>query len=133
MTRVLPMTDDLDSVYSTLMHYQADGGGDIPEDVRQAMKVAAVHEGSWSKHASGMAQIMFLVGDAPPHDDYVKEPDCLTSTKEAVHRGIIVNTIECGDAVDTKQAWQQIAQYGSGPFHGDRRERRRANDFHALR
>src|SRR6202044_1294075 len=31
VTKVLQMTDDLDKVYTTLMGYQAEGGGDTPE------------------------------------------------------------------------------------------------------
>src|SRR2546421_6324193 len=31
VTKVLPLTNDLDKVYSTLMDYRAAGGGDTPE------------------------------------------------------------------------------------------------------
>src|ERR1700755_3080626 len=34
-TQILPVTNDLDKVYTTLMAFRADGGGDGPEDVRQ--------------------------------------------------------------------------------------------------
>src|SRR6185369_6613933 len=37
VTKVLPLTNDLDQVYSTLMSYRAAGGGDTPEDVRRAL------------------------------------------------------------------------------------------------
>ena len=37
VTQVLPLTNDLDKVYSVLMDYQAGGGGDGPEDVRRAL------------------------------------------------------------------------------------------------
>src|SRR5690349_22649734 len=37
VTQVLPLTEDLDKVYMTLMDYQAAGGGDAPEDVRTAL------------------------------------------------------------------------------------------------
>lgn len=115
VTKVLPMTDDLDKVYSTLMHYQADGGGDTPEDVRQAM-ADAVHKVGWSPSAPGLAKLMFLVGDAPPHDDYKNEPGCLKSTEQAVRDGVIVNAIECGSADDTRRVWQEIARRGQGQF-----------------
>src|ERR1041384_7539124 len=36
ITQVLPLTEDLDKVYSTLMEYQAAGGGDEEENVRRA-------------------------------------------------------------------------------------------------
>ena len=115
ITKVLQMTDDLDKVYSALMQYRAEGGGDRPEDVRQAMS-DAVHKVGWSRCAPGLAQLMFLVGDSPPHDDYQNEPDCLTSSAEALQQGIIVNAIECGNAEDTKLIWQQIARRGQGQF-----------------
>jgi Mg-chelatase subunit ChlD len=115
VTKVLPITDDLDKVYSTLMEYQAAGGGDTPEDVRQAL-ADGVHKAGWSPRGPRVAQILFLVGDAPPHDDYAQEPDTLTSTGEAVKNGIIVNTIECGGAEDTRVAWQKICQRGEGKY-----------------
>ena len=115
VTKVLPITEDLDKVYSTLMEYQAAGGGDTPEDVRQAL-ADGVHKAGWSQRGPTVAQILFLVGDAPPHDDYSNEPDTLTSTTEAVKAGIIVNTIECGGAEDTRHAWQNICRRGEGQF-----------------
>src|SRR5713226_8152037 len=36
VTKVVPLSEDLDKVYSKLMDFQAEGGGDTPEDVRQA-------------------------------------------------------------------------------------------------
>jgi Mg-chelatase subunit ChlD len=115
VTQVLPLTNDLDKVYTTLMGYSADGGGDTPEDVRQAL-ADGVHKAGWSKPSANTAQILFLVGDAPPHNDYRNEPDTLTTTAEAVRAGMTVNTIECGDAADTRQVWQQIARRGEGQF-----------------
>src|ERR1041384_4828697 len=115
VTQVLPLTNDLAKVYTTLMSYSADGGGDTPEDVRQAL-ADGVHKAGWSKPSANTAQILFLVGDAPPHNDYRNEPDTLTTTAEAVRAGMTVNTIECGDATDTRQVWQQIARRGEGQF-----------------
>ena len=37
VTQVLPLTEDLDKVYSTLMDYEAAGGGDEEENVRRAL------------------------------------------------------------------------------------------------
>ena len=63
-----------------------------------------------------MAQIIFLVGDAPPHDDYQDEPDTITTATEAVQRGMIVNTIQCGQMGGTKEVWQAIAKRGQGQY-----------------
>lgn len=115
VTQVLPVTNDLDKVYTALMEYRADGGGDGPENVRRAL-ADGVRQAGWSKPSENVSQVIFLVGDAPPHDDYQDEPDTLVTTGEAVRRGMIVNTIQCGDAADTRAVWQLIAQRGEGRY-----------------
>jgi hypothetical protein len=115
VTQVLPLTNDLDRVYSTLMDYRAGGGGDWQEDVRRALS-EGVRSAGWSKRSDNVAQILFLVGDAPPHDDYGNEPDALLTAQEAVERGMVVNTVQCGVAADTRQIWQAIARRGEGQY-----------------
>lgn len=115
VTQVLPLTNNLDKVYSVLMDYQAAGGGDGPEDVRRAL-ADGVSQAGWSKSSAKVAQIIFLVGDAPPHDDYLDEPDTITTTAEAVQRGMIVNTIQCGQMGGTKEVWEAIAKRGQGQY-----------------
>src|SRR6185295_16401935 len=77
VTQVLPLTEDLDKVYSRLMEYEAAGGGDEPEDVRRAL-AEGVAKAGWSQPSQSHAQILFLVGDAPPHD-YADEPNPLST------------------------------------------------------
>lgn len=115
VTQVLPLTEDLDKVYTTLMEYNAAGGGDAPENVRRALS-DAVDRGGWSKQAHNLAQVIFLVGDAPPHNEYRNERDTLESASIAVQRGMVVNTIQCGLSTETKQVWQAIAQHGQGQY-----------------
>lgn len=115
VTRVLPLTTDLDQVYSTLMSYRAEGGGDGPENVRRAL-ADGVRNAGWSPRTQGIAQIIFLVGDAPPHEDYQDEPSTATTTAEAVKAGKIVNTIQCGNEPGTQTVWQAIAQHGEGQY-----------------
>jgi len=115
VTQVLPLTEDLDKVYMTLMNYNAAGGGDGPENVRRALADGLAKAG-WSDGGQNVARIIFLVGDAPPHDDYTDEQDTIVTAALARKQGMIVNTIQCGTAADTKQAWQTIAQYGHGQY-----------------
>jgi hypothetical protein len=75
-----------------------------------------VHKVGWSPRTQGVAQIIFLVGDAPPHDDYQDEPSTASTTAEAVKAGRIVNTIQCGRMPGTQTAWQAIAQHGEGQY-----------------
>ena len=115
VTRILPLTNDLDKVYSTLMDYRAEGGGDVPENVRRAL-ADGVGQAGWSQSSSRVAQIIFLVGDAPPHEDYKDEPDTTTTTIQALQQGMIVNTIQCGNIAGTREVWQAIAQRGQGQY-----------------
>ncbi len=114
VTRILPITEDLDKVYTTLMDYRADGGGDTPENVRKAM-ADGVRNSGWSSAKKNLAQIVFLVGDAPPQN-YRQEPDVLVTTAEAVRKNMIVNTIQCGTLDGTKEVWQSIALRGEGKY-----------------
>ena len=63
VTRVTDLSEDLDSVYATLMGFEADGGGDGPESVNAAL-ASAVRQVPWSQE-TGAYQVIFLVGDAP--------------------------------------------------------------------
>jgi len=112
-TKVVDLSDDLDSVYATLMDFTAEGGGDTPESVNKAL-YDAVHSMSWSQNDNAY-QVIFLVGDAPPHMDYneVRYPEIVTS---AMNKGIVINTIQCGEIPSVVQPWTQIASLGHGSF-----------------
>lgn len=114
VTRVVDLSADLDSMYASLMDLQADGGGDGPESVNQALH-DAVRKVSWSQDPQAY-KVVFLVGDAPPHMDYqddVKYPQAIAAAKQ---KGIVVNAIQCGQDGLTTEKWQQIAQLGSGRY-----------------
>jgi Mg-chelatase subunit ChlD len=113
VTRVVDLSADLDSVYGTLMDFQADGGGDTPESVNRAL-YDAVHEMSWSAGQQAY-RVIFLVGDAPPHTDY-NEMQYPAIVAAARGKGIVVNTIQCGEVPATIEPWSAIADLGAGAF-----------------
>ena len=119
VTKVLPLTSDLDKVYSTLMDFQAEGGGDTEENVRRGL-AEGLSKANWSPASERLrrkvAQILFLVGDAPPHNDYQEEPDVLKTAEKAIGSGIYVNTIQCGSIEGTATVWQNIARSGEGKY-----------------
>jgi Mg-chelatase subunit ChlD len=114
VTKVIDLSSDLDSVYADLMDFEAGGGGDTPESVNQALH-DAVHNMSWSQDSQAY-QVVFLVGDAPPHMDYQDEPQFPQIMASALQKGIVVNTIQCGDMPTTVAPWQQIADLGNGSY-----------------
>lgn len=114
VTKVIDLSTDLDSMYSTLMEFSPAGGGDGPESVNEALYVA-VNRISWSQDPKSYKAI-FLVGDAPPHMDYpddVKYPDTL---KAAAARGIVVNTIQAGNDPSARQTFERIAALEQGAY-----------------
>jgi len=113
VTRVIDLSSDLDSVYASLMEFQAGGGGDTPESVNKAL-YDAVHSMSWS-NADQAYQTIFLVGDAPPHMDYneVQYPATIAAANEM---GIVINTIQSGNIPTTVVPWTTIASLGHGNF-----------------
>ena len=113
VTRVIDLSDDLDSVYATLTEFQADGGGDEPESVNQAL-YEAVHNMSWSD-ANQAYRVVFLVGDAPPHMDY-NEAQYPAIAAAARAKGIVINTVQCGAMAYTAESWAAIANLGGGDF-----------------
>lgn len=120
VTRVVDLSDDLDSVYASLMDFQADGGGDAPESVNRAL-YDAVHSISWSQD-TGSYKAIFLVGDAPPHLDYQDDVKYPQIVADAMSHGIVVNTIQCGGEMETLDVWRRIAHLGNGSYFQVRQE-----------
>ena len=114
VTQVLDLSQDLDSMYAKLMDFKAQGGGDGPESVNQAL-YDAVNRISWSKNES-VYKVAFLIGDAPPHMDYNNDVKFPATLERAKQKGIIVNTIQSGQSQSTAPVWQNIAQLGSGEY-----------------
>jgi Mg-chelatase subunit ChlD len=108
------LTDDLDAVYATLMDYQADGGGDGPESVNQALH-EAVNLTRWSTDPDTY-RVIFLVGDFPPHMDYQDDVPYQASCKAAAERGLVINAIQCGGNSETSSGWGEIARLSDGDF-----------------
>lgn len=114
VTQVVDLSQDLDTLHATLMDFRADGGGDGPESVNQALH-EAVNKISWSQD-QGVYKTIFLVGDAPPHMDYQDDVKYPVSLAAAKTRGIVVNAIQCGNMGDTREEWRKIAQLGAGDY-----------------
>lgn len=114
ITTVTALSDDLDLVYTKLMAFDARGGGDAPESVNEAL-FRAVERTAWSEDED-VLRIVYLVGDAPPHMDYEDDVKYRATCALAAERGVIVNTIQCGNMGGTEAVWREIAQYAGGTY-----------------
>jgi hypothetical protein len=114
VTRLHDLDGDIDAVYARLMQFRADGGGDGPESVNQALH-EAVTRLDWSD-SRDVYKVIFLVGDAPPHLDYQDDVRYDRSVRLARQHDIAVNTVQCGGWAETAQIWREIASLGSGDY-----------------
>ena len=91
----------------------ADGGGDYPEAVDEALDIAVNKQ--WSTGAT--TKIIFHVLDAPAHasDQYAKK--LVNATKVAAEKGIRLCPIICSGAADsTEYTMREAAIYTGGTF-----------------
>ena len=98
VVKAFPLTDDIDAIYAHLRDFAAEGGGDTPESVNEAL-AEAVNKMSWSPDRS-VLKIIFLVGDAPPRMDYADGPKYSDLCRIACKKDLIINTIQCGSMSD---------------------------------
>jgi Mg-chelatase subunit ChlD len=114
ITKVTDLTDDLDAVHGELKGFSAQGGGDAPESVNQALD-DAVNKVKWSTDKKTL-RIIFLVGDAPPHMDYPDDVKYPITCKKACEKAIIINTIQCGGDGECARHWKEIAAKAEGSY-----------------
>ena len=114
VTKTFDLTTDIQDLYANLLELRARGGGDWPESVNEALDVA-VNKLHWTP-SNDTRQIVFLVGDAPPHMDYAQDTKYPVTLAVARQKDIVVNTVQAGDARDTERVWRDIAQNGNGRF-----------------
>jgi hypothetical protein len=114
VTKVVPLTLDLDRIHEELSGLRAQGGGDGPEDVRSALR-DAITKIEWTP-GRGAFKAIFLVGDAPPHLDYADVPTIEELCVSAVKAELLINTVRCGGDGETERIWRSIASRAEGTF-----------------
>ncbi|MFM7023823.1 MAG: vWA domain-containing protein [Flavobacteriales bacterium] len=114
VTKVIPLSRDLDDVYEKLMGITAEGGGDTPESVNKGLYDALMSI-QWSKTPNTYRSI-FLVGDCPPHMDYNDDVKYQESCKIANKLDVVLNTILMGNNTEAYRVWNEIASCAQGSF-----------------
>ena len=86
VVRQFPFTDDIEKSAEAIREQSADGGGDFPEAVHTALD-SAINNHSWNDNWNA-TRIMFLVLDAPPHEDAQIVSEVNKHIREAAEKGI---------------------------------------------
>ncbi len=84
VVRQFPFTDDIEQAAKAIQEQSANGGGDTPEAVHTALD-SAINNHTWSENS---VKIMFLVLDAPPHDDAQIIDSVNKYVRQAAEKGI---------------------------------------------
>ena len=105
--QVVPLTDNLDRLSEALFALTTNGGD---EYCGQVIDVA-VKSLDWSKEPNGYKAI-FIAGNEP----FTQGPvDYKDACKLAIERGVVVNTIHCGNGDEGRQGmWQDGARIAEG-------------------
>ena len=114
VTRFYDFEADAVRFLNTIRGVVADGGGDTPESLNEAMHVA-VHEPQW--RFEGGIRLMVLIADAPPHLDYANDYSYAEEMIAAHRRGIKTFSIaSSGLDPQGEYIFRQIAQHTMGRF-----------------
>ena len=103
VVRNYEFTDSLNIMQQQLTDQRASGGGDYPEAMDQALACALEYQ--W--RSGNCARMMFLVADAPPHDDKLQAT--LDIVWVARHRGIHIYPLAGSGVRDTAEYIMRIA------------------------
>lgn len=113
VTKVIPLTNDLENFKKELNKVSAGGGGDYPEDLQSALK-DTLKEIDWRKNA---VKLTFIITDAPPHLDYKQEYTYISAMKEASERGIKLYSIGTGGLdINGEYVLRQISQFTNSKY-----------------
>lgn len=93
VTRMNPFTTDVAAVQGKINGEYADGGGDMPEAVAEALTEAVSAAQGWSETD---AKLLFLIYDAPPHEKTDAALDA--AIRSAADQGIRVVPVVASNA-----------------------------------
>jgi hypothetical protein len=114
VTRMADFTPDVEQFAGQLAEVYADGGGDYPEDLNEALW-RAVREPEW--RVEGTVGLIFLVADAPPHLDYGQQNHYASESIAAAEKGIKIYPIaSSGLDAQGEYIFRQMAQITGGRF-----------------
>ena len=114
VTRTFDLTGDLDAFLAALADVQADGGGDYPEALDEAL-ADALEKPEWRR--DGAVELMFVVADAPPQvGRNVQQPYTATAIA-AAERGVKIFPVAASGTDDQAEyVMRELAFVTGGRF-----------------
>ena len=114
VTKVSPFSSNFSLTQSFVNENKADGGGDFPEAVDQAMDMA-INNLEWSEHAR--TRIAFLILDAPPHHEGQIIATVQRSVQEAAKKGVkVIPIVASGIDKETEFLMRYCAMATNGTY-----------------
>ena len=113
VTQVTDFTGDVGRFQKVIDKLEADGGGDTPEDLQQAL-ADGMHKLSWRKDG---IRVGFFISDAPPHTDYGQDFNYREAMRESLRRGIKWVSVGAGGLDRQGEVvFRQVAQFTMGEY-----------------
>lgn len=113
VVRSFPFSENINEVVKAIGEQSADGGGDTPEAVHSALQ-NAIDDHDWADES---VKIMFLVLDAPPHDDVQIIDEVNKYIDKAAELGIrIIPVASSGIDKSTEYLLRVMAQATGGTY-----------------
>lgn len=113
VTKLTDLTADIDEIHGKLMEFSANGGGDGPESVNQALH-EAVTKVSWSDDRD-VLKIVFSWATPRPTwtTSRTRYPEVCQA---AMKRDLVINAVQCGQEGETTKVWKEIAKLAEGKY-----------------
>ncbi|MGQ9842576.1 MAG: VWA domain-containing protein, partial [Spirochaetota bacterium] len=123
VTKIIPLTGNLEKFQKELALVTAGGGGDGPEDLQSAL-ADAVKKIQWN---TGGIRLAFIITDAEPHLDYGQRYTYVDAARDAKKEAIKFYSIGTGGLpLAGEFVLRQISQYTQGRYifltYGERDE-----------
>jgi hypothetical protein len=114
VTRTFDLTADLDSFLVALADVQADGGGDYPEALDEAL-ADALEKPAWRR--DGAVELMFLIADAPPQVGRAVQQPSTASAVAAARAGVKIFPVAASGTDDQAEyVMRELAFVTGGRF-----------------
>lgn len=114
VTRKFDFSDRAEDLIGFIKKQNANGGGDTPEAVVEAMQVS-IDELKWSHENS--TKIMFLILDAPPHQSEENTKKLYDKIKSAARKGITIIPLAASDTnKETEYLMRTFALLTNGTY-----------------